>query len=93
VKEKNQKAVSIRYNQSDFAPKVVAKGKGAIASKIIALAKEIDIPLYEDPNLVEILYLLDVGYEIPEKLYTAVAEILAFVYFANEKYHALYEAD
>jgi len=86
MKDRQKKAVSIKYTQNDFAPKITAKGKNKIAEEILKLAKENDIPIYEDRDLIEILYTMDVGYEIPETLYKAIAEILTFVYLANEKY-------
>lgn len=82
----DKKAIALRYIQSDNAPKVTAKGANEIAEKIIELAKENNIPIQEDKDLVEVLYTLDIGYEIPEELYTVVAELLAFVYLANKNY-------
>jgi len=80
-------AAAIKYDgQKDVAPKVVAKGRGAIAEKIIELAKENNIPLKSDPGLVQILSKLDIDEQIPVELYKAVAEILAFVYSANNRY-------
>ena len=80
-------AAAIKYDgQKDAAPKVVAKGRGAIAEKIIEIAKENNIPLKSDPGLVQILSKLDIDEQIPVELYKAVAEILAFVYSANNRY-------
>ena len=84
---KLKKAVAISYKpDTDQAPKVAAKGAGTIAEKILALAREHDVPIKEDPDLVEILAKLDVSQEIPPELYTVVAEILAFVHRSNEKW-------
>ena len=83
-------AAAIKYDgQKDVAPKVVAKGRGAIAEKIIELAKENNIPLKSDPGLVQILSKLDIDEQIPVELYKAVAEILAFVYSANNRYREI----
>jgi flagellar biosynthesis protein len=80
-------AAAIKYdNRTDAAPKVVAKGRGAIAEKIIELARKHNIPIKNDPALVQILSKLDIDEQIPTELYKAVAEILAFVYSANERY-------
>ena len=80
------KAVALKYdNKKDQAPKVIAKGKGEIAAKIIEIAKAQQLPLYEDKNLVQILEALELEYEIPPELYRAVAEVLAFVYRLNRK--------
>ncbi|MBI4532261.1 MAG: EscU/YscU/HrcU family type III secretion system export apparatus switch protein [Candidatus Latescibacteria bacterium] len=74
-------AVALRYKPvEDVAPKVVAKGRGLIAERIITIAEEYGIPIHEDPSLVEVLVKLDMGMEIPPELYRVVAEILAFVY-------------
>jgi flagellar biosynthesis protein len=61
-------------------PEVTAAGTGLVAERIVALAREHDIPLYEDAGLVEALGRLEVGSLIPRELYTVVAEVLAFVY-------------
>ncbi|NIA11260.1 MAG: flagellar biosynthesis protein FlhB [Nitrospiraceae bacterium] len=80
-------ATAIEYdNERDVAPRVTAKGRGSIAEKIIQLAIKHDIPIRKDPALVQILSQLDIDQEIPPELYKAVAEILAFVYSANEQY-------
>jgi len=79
-------AVTLKYDaQKSSAPKVTAKGKGDIADKIIALAKEKGVPIKEDPDLVAVLSQVDVGKEIPASLYKVVAELLAFVYTLNKK--------
>ena len=80
------KAVALRYNvEKEGAPKVVAKGSGYLAQRIIELARENNVQLHEDPDLVEVLAKLDLNTEIPERLYQAVAEILAFLYQLNNR--------
>jgi flagellar biosynthesis protein len=80
-------AAAIKYDhQKDDAPKVIAKGRGAIAEKIIELAQKNNIAIKSDPALVQILSKLDIDEQIPVELYKAVAEILAFVYSANNRY-------
>jgi len=61
-------------------PEVVAIGRGINAETIVRIAKEHNIPLYEDPGLVEALARLNVSEFIPRELYSVVAEVLAFVY-------------
>jgi flagellar biosynthesis protein len=79
-----KKAVALRYSsESDQAPKVVAKGSGFIADQIIRLADEHDIHIHENPDMVEILSKLELNTEIPESLFRAVAEVLAFIYEMN----------
>ena len=84
--DKSPKAVALKYDgQKDRAPRIMAKGRGEIAEKIIAVAKEHDVPLYADQNLVQILEALELETEIPPELYRAVAEVLAFIYRLNGK--------
>jgi len=81
-----KKAVALRYDTTqDVAPKIIAKGTGEIAEKIIALAQEYGIPIQEDVDLVEILAKLDLNSDIPPDTYLMVAEILAFIYRANNR--------
>ncbi len=85
-KKKTPKAVALKYDQEKGnAPKVIAKGRGEIAEKIIEIAKACNLPLYEDKNLVQILEALELETEIPPELYRAVAEVLAFIYRLNGK--------
>lgn len=80
-------AAAIKYDdRKDAAPKVIAKGRGSIAEKIIELAKKNNVTITSDPALVQILSKLDIDEQIPEELYRAVAEILAFVYSANNRH-------
>ncbi len=84
--DKSPKAVALKYHrQADNAPRVIAKGRGEIAEKIIEVAKANNVPLYEDKNLVQVLEALDLKTEIPPELYRAVAEVLAFIYRLNGK--------
>ena len=81
---RRKKAVALKYDHdSNAAPKVVAKGAGYIAEQILSLAEENDIHVHEDPDLLNILAALDLQSEVPEHLYIAIAEILAFVYQLN----------
>jgi len=76
-----RRAVALRYDANqDDAPRIVAKGRGLLAERIVEVAREHDIYVHEDPNLVSILAGLDVNAHVPESLYRAVAEVLAFVY-------------
>ncbi|MBN1522178.1 MAG: EscU/YscU/HrcU family type III secretion system export apparatus switch protein [Candidatus Aureabacteria bacterium] len=82
-----KKAVALGYDESrDSAPKVLAKGTGLLAERIIELAKKYGIHTYEDPDLVEVLSAVEIDNEIPRELYRAVAEVLAFVYRLNSNY-------
>ncbi len=85
--KKRPQAVALGYNAvKDPAPRVVAKGSGLLAEKILEIAREYDIPVREDKNLLQVLSLLDLYEAIPPELYRAVAEILAFVYRSAGSY-------
>lgn len=82
-----KKAVALKYDQErDTAPRLVGKGVGLMADKIIALAEEHGIPIQPDSDLVEILSHLNLNQEIPPETYVLVAEILAFIYRTNQSY-------
>jgi flagellar biosynthetic protein FlhB len=80
-------AVALQYEQHKMmAPVVVAKGTGVVAERIKAIAKENDVPVVENKPVAQLLYkIVDIDEEIPENLYKAVAEILAYVYGLREK--------
>lgn len=82
-KNKNQ-AVALRYDGTS-APRVTAKGEGYIAKQIIATAKEHGIPLEQNEELTALLSSVRMNQEIPRELYTAVAQILAFLYYVDGK--------
>ena len=86
AREQNRppKAVALRYDREQLpAPSVVAKGQGELARKILALAQEHDVPVRADADLLELLSACDLGQEIPAELYSAVAELLAYLYRLN----------
>lgn len=81
-----KKAAAIHYDPENAdAPVLKAKGKGLVAEQIIKLAKEKNIPIQEDPSLVELLAKLDLNEQIPAELYEVVAEVLAMVYTLEKK--------
>ncbi|OIP35364.1 MAG: hypothetical protein AUK27_04255 [Deltaproteobacteria bacterium CG2_30_66_27] len=80
----NLQAAALRYAQGkDSAPRLMAKGKGAVADRILEIARRNGIPIREDRELVQVLASLDLYQEIPAELYKAVAEILVFLYTLN----------
>lgn len=91
MKEKmNKKAVVLKYDkEKSSAPKVIAKGKGYLAEKIIKTAKENKVPLKENDELIDYLMAINLYEEIPPELYSVIAEILAFIYKANQNYDKL----
>jgi len=79
-----RQAAAIRYEKGkDSAPRLIAKGKGVVADKILEVARRHGIPIREDRELVQMLASLDLYQEVPPDLYKAVAEILAFIYSLN----------
>ena len=85
-KQRTNKAVALTYRpESDSAPKVIAKGRGSVAERIIELARQHGIHIHDDPDLVEALAQLDLNAEIPTDLYIVVSELLAFIYGLNRQ--------
>jgi flagellar biosynthesis protein len=74
-----RKAVALHYS-GEGAPRVTAKGQGYIAEEIIERARAHGVPLHEDQALVGLLARIELNEEIPESLYRAVAQVLAFAY-------------
>lgn len=74
-----KKAVAIKYDAMEVAPKVIAKGKGIVAENILKVAKEENLAVVENKELVEELTKIDLGDNIPPELYQIVAEVLVFV--------------
>ncbi|HBV88056.1 MAG TPA: flagellar biosynthesis protein FlhB [Desulfosporosinus sp.] len=77
--KKEDKAAALIYDQTG-APRIVAKGAGEIARKIIETAHSEGIPIQKNETLVEALMQVELTKEIPPQLYRAVAELLAFIY-------------
>ncbi len=86
--EQTKQAVALRYQpKEDHAPKVTAKGRGFLAEQIVALARQHNVPIREDKNLLQVLSRLDLNEEIPPEVYRAVAAILAFIYRMGQRPH------
>jgi flagellar biosynthesis protein len=80
------KAVALEYRKGRMkAPRVTAKGKGSLAERLVAAAREHGVPVQEDRMLVEALEAVEVGLEVPAELYQVVAEILVAVYRAERE--------
>ncbi|MGD8926513.1 MAG: EscU/YscU/HrcU family type III secretion system export apparatus switch protein [Thioalkalispiraceae bacterium] len=77
-------AVALHYDEVN-APVVSAKGQDEIAQKIYEIAKHHNVPLQENQELVKLLSKIELGEQIPEALYLAVAEIIAFAYYLKGK--------
>ena len=79
-------AVALKYDDTTMgAPKVIAKGKDLLAARIREVAEEHSVPLFSAPPLARVLFrTTEIGDEIPGRLYTAVAQVLAYIYQLNE---------
>jgi flagellar biosynthesis protein len=78
----NKKAVALKYDEAkNSAPVIVASGMGYMAEKIMEIATESGIPVYEDNSLATILTQLELGSQIPEELYQTIVDI--YLYFLN----------
>ena len=82
-------AVALEYD-GETAPKVTAKGMDDMADKIIDIATEHGIPLQKNDGLVDVLSQMNLGDEIPENLYRAIAEVIAFAYILAGKFPKSY---
>jgi len=82
--ETPNKVVALTYDGIS-APVLSAKGIDEIAEEILAIAKEHNIPIREEPELTELLSELKLNQEIPRELYVAVAEVIAFAYMLKGK--------
>lgn len=80
-----KKAAALKYEFNSDAPTVAAAGMGHIADKIIEKAQENDVPIVYNKELTDLLCNVDVGNEIPEELYEAVAHVIAFVTDLDKK--------
>lgn len=80
-----RQAVALFYD-GDSAPRITAKGEGKTAEDIIAIAQENGVTLCENEALLELLMTLELGDHIPESLYTAIAQIIAFAYYLQSQY-------
>ncbi len=78
--DRRQQAVALAYNDKARAPRIAAKGRGLTAEAIIARAREAGVYVHESPELVALLMQVDLDARIPEQLYVAVAELLAWLH-------------
>lgn len=79
----NKTAIALQYDPSESknqAPLVTAKGHHEWAEEMLAIARQYDIPIFENPGLASFLNTLETGDEIPPLLYRVIAEMIAFSY-------------
>ncbi len=77
-------AVALEYD-GEHAPRVTAKGRDKLADQIVQIARQHGIPLQENEPLAAVLSKVELGEEIPESLYLAVAQVIAFAYHLSGK--------
>ncbi|WP_438279918.1 EscU/YscU/HrcU family type III secretion system export apparatus switch protein [Pseudomonas alabamensis] len=85
-----RQAIALTYD-GEQAPTLSAKGDDELAEAIIALAREHEVPIYENAELVRLLARLELGDQIPEALYLTIAEIIAFAWRLRGKTPAGFE--
>ena len=84
TQDKPNTAIALTYDPSlGGAPRVSAKGEGTVAEEILELARAHGVHLHEDGQLASVLARIPLGDDIPEALYVAVAEVLAFAYYLS----------
>lgn len=79
-----RQAIALTYDGLN-APSLTAKGDDALAEAILAIAREYEVPIYENAELVRLLARLELGDAIPEQLYRSIAEIIAFAWYLKGK--------
>ena len=85
MKDKLKKAAALSYKEGQDAPIVTALGRGETAERIIRTAMQNDVPIFENEDLVSTLIHLDLGQQIPQELYSVVAEVLVFISDVEKK--------
>lgn len=84
--DKPKQAIALTYQKSNnSSPRVVAKGSGFIADRIMATAKQNSVPIYQNKTLASMLMAVELDREIPPELYQAVAEVLAYIYYVDKR--------
>lgn len=78
------RAIALKYD-GDKAPSLTAKGDDELAEAILQIAREHEVPIYENAELVRLLAQLELGDAIPESLYRTIAEIIAFAWYLKGK--------
>jgi flagellar biosynthesis protein len=83
--KKEKSATALKYD-GKAAPKIIAKGHGALAEEILAVAKEHGVLIHEDEELTKLLAKIELGDSIPKELYLIIAELIAFSYVLQGKF-------
>ncbi|WGK62769.1 EscU/YscU/HrcU family type III secretion system export apparatus switch protein [Halopseudomonas sp. SMJS2] len=81
----HREAIALLYEGGEQAPTITAKGEGELAERIIELAMDHEVPIYENADLASMLTRMELGDQIPEALYRTIAEIIAFAWHLQGK--------
>ncbi|WP_460044916.1 EscU/YscU/HrcU family type III secretion system export apparatus switch protein [Pseudomonas sp. S2_H01] len=87
-----RQAIALSYDGQQ-APTLTAKGDDALAEAILAIAREYNVPIYENAELVKMLARLELGDSIPKELYLTIAEIIAFAWHLKGKFPVGFDQD
>lgn len=87
-----RQAIALSYDGVN-APNLTAKGDDELAEAILAIAREYEVPIYENAELVRLLARMELGEAIPEALYRTLAEIIAFAWYLKGKCPAGFDPD
>ncbi|WP_077045801.1 EscU/YscU/HrcU family type III secretion system export apparatus switch protein [Pseudomonas sp. KK4] len=87
-----RQAIALKYDGS-HAPTLTAKGDEELAEEILRIAREYEVPIYENAELVRLLARMELGDSIPEELYRTIAEIIAFAWNLKGKFPAGQDPD
>lgn len=85
-----RQAIALKYD-GKAAPALTAKGDDALAEAILKLAREHEVPIYENAELVKLLARMELGDSIPQELYRTIAEIIAFAWTLKGKFPVGYD--
>ncbi|MHC8321626.1 EscU/YscU/HrcU family type III secretion system export apparatus switch protein [Pseudomonas sp. GB2N2] len=80
-----RQAIALKYDGT-HAPTLTAKGDEALAEEILQIARDYEVPIYENAELVKLLARMELGDSIPEELYRTIAEIIAFAWNLKGKF-------
>ncbi|UVL00145.1 EscU/YscU/HrcU family type III secretion system export apparatus switch protein [Pseudomonas sp. B21-048] len=80
-----RQAIALKYDGS-HAPTLTAKGDEELAEEILRIARDYEVPIYENAELVKLLARMELGESIPEELYRTIAEIIAFAWNLKGKF-------
>ncbi|WP_028622065.1 EscU/YscU/HrcU family type III secretion system export apparatus switch protein [Pseudomonas sp. Ant30-3] len=87
-----RQAIALKYDGT-HAPTLTAKGDVALAEEILRIARECEVPIYENAELVKLLARMELGDSIPEELYRTIAEIIAFAWNLKGKFPQGHDPD